>query len=149
MFTGLSATSSLRVRLRVYVEKAPSISAVDAGLAVLATPSASYDAAALKCYSEIVPRMPVGCPVSMNSFAEWWSVVSDLARNVAIPIGMTLGGPAGAAVGAAVRSLIPVSDEKRRMLYPPRAALRDDREATIPSRNSGKKKQKGRKPLTA
>jgi len=100
MFTGLSATSTLRVRLRVYTETAPT--SQDPGLAVLATPSATYDSAALKFYSEIAPKMPVACPVSMNAFADWWAVISDIAKTVAVPVSTALAGPGGAVIGAGI-----------------------------------------------
>lgn len=104
MVTGLNANSTLRVRLRVYVERAPSCGTEDQSLAVLATPSAPFDAAALKVYSEVCGKMPVGVPVEMNSFGDWWKVISGIIKGVAIPIGTALGGPAGAAIGAGVAS---------------------------------------------
>jgi len=102
MVTGLNANSTLRLRLRVYVERAPSPGSADAALIPLATPSAGYDAAALKVYSEIVSRMPVAVPVDFNSFGDWWKIISGIAKTVAVPVGALVGGPGGAAVGGAV-----------------------------------------------
>lgn len=99
MLTGLNANSTIRVRLRVYVERAPSISSADTSLVVLATPSAPYDANALRIYSEVASKMPVAVPVSMNSMGDWWRVISGIAKSVALPIGQLLGGPKGQAIG--------------------------------------------------
>lgn len=111
MMTGLSKETTLHVRLRVYVERAPAMGIDDRGLAVLATPSAAYDANCLKVYSEIVSRMPVACPVSMNAFADWWRVISGLAKAVAIPIGTYFGGSAGAALGGGVATTLDAIDQ--------------------------------------
>jgi hypothetical protein len=99
MVTGLGENSTLRVRVRIYVERAPTTSASDSALVVLATPSAGYDSAALKLYSETAARMPVGVPVDMNAFGDWWKIVSGIAKTIAVPVGALLGGPTGGAIG--------------------------------------------------
>jgi len=103
MVTGLNTNSTLRVRLRVYVERAPGPgNAADTALIPLATPSAGYDAAAIKVYSEVAARMPVAVPVDFNSFGDWWKIISGIAKTVAVPIGALVGGPTGAALGGVV-----------------------------------------------
>jgi len=102
MVTGLNVNSTLRVRLRVYVERAPSLGAEDSALLPLATPSAGYDAAALKLYSEVANRMPVAVPVDMNSWGDWWKIISGILKGCAVPVGAAIGGPGGAALGAGI-----------------------------------------------
>jgi hypothetical protein len=126
MMTGLSKETTLHIRLRVYVERAPALGANDRTLAVLATPSAAYDANCLKVYSEIVSRMPVACPVSMNAFADWWRVISGLARAVAVPVGTFFGGPAGAAFGAGIASTLTAADALWPTQPRPRNKQQDD-----------------------
>jgi hypothetical protein len=110
MVTGLNASSTLRVRLRVYVERAPGCGTVEQALAVLATPSAGFDSAALKVYSEVVARMPVAVPVDMNAWGDWWKVISGLIKTVAVPVGTMLGGPAGGLIGGGISAAITAAD---------------------------------------
>jgi len=110
MVTGLNVNSTLRIRLRVYVEVAPTGTANDTDLTVLTTPSAGYDASALKVYSEVCSKMPVAVPVDFNSWGDWWKTMSSIIKTVAIPagtaIGAAFGAPtAGAAVGTGVNAL--------------------------------------------
>lgn len=121
MVTGLNANSTLRIRLRVYVERAPGCGTVEQALAVLATPSAGYDSAALKVYSEVAAKMPVAVPVEMNAWGDWWKVISGLIRTVAVPVGTFLGGPTGGVIGGglaaaanALQQFAPRPDAKNR-----------------------------------
>jgi len=105
MLTGLSASSTFRLRVKVYVEVAPTaMGVVDAQLNVLATPSATFDFNALRMYSQIAQTMPVAVPVSMNAFGDWWKTICGVMSNIAVPaltaIGTAYGQPAlGAAAG--------------------------------------------------
>lgn len=98
--TGLSPQSTFRVKVKVYVERAPTFAEPE--LAVLATPSAPYDAKVLQLYSACLSRLPVAVPVSMNAAGDWWKMVLNTVAAVAVPVGTILGGPAGAAIGGAV-----------------------------------------------
>lgn len=107
MMTGLSNASTLRLRIKIYVETAPVslLNASDSGLTVLATPSAAYDFNALKLYSETINLINAGVPVRMNGFGDFWKGVCNVMGKVALPaltaIGGAFGQPGlGAAAGA-------------------------------------------------
>jgi hypothetical protein len=144
MVTGLNANSTLRVRLRVYVERAPGCGTADQGLAVLATPSAVYDTAALKVYSQVAARMPVAVPVDMNAWGDWWRVISAIIKSVAVPVGTALGGPVGGTVGAGVAGIAMGLDQ----VFDPRPDSKGrgpvahaDNPATKPSQVNGNQKK--------
>jgi len=98
-FTGLSNQSTIRVKVKVYAERAPT--QADASLAVLATPSAAYDPKALALYSAIMQRMPIAVPVHMNAAGDWWSAILKTIAAAAPVFGSLFPG-IGTAVGAAV-----------------------------------------------
>jgi len=108
IFTGLSNSSSLRIKIKVYMEVAPIplTGAGDSALAVLATPSAAYDFSALKMYSTVINHIPVAVPVSMNGFGDFWKDVCGIMSKVAVPALTAIGGAFGSPqLGAAAGQL--------------------------------------------
>lgn len=107
--TGLSPQTTLRVKMKIYVEMAPT--PIQSSLVVLASPSAAYDYKALALYSAAVAMLPVSVRVSENAAGDWFRRVLEIVGLVATPMGLAFGQPAlGAAVtGAAnaVRKAIP------------------------------------------
>lgn len=104
--TGLSPTSTFRIKLKIFVERAPSFN--DPLLAPLASPSAPYDATVLALYSSCLASLPVAVPVCMNGFGDWFKEVLGIVGSVAAPVG-ALFGPQGAAIGAAVSTVANVA----------------------------------------
>lgn len=84
MFTGLSAETTLNVKLRVYVERAPGWNSPN--LAPLASPSAGYDVKALELYAQIINCLPPAVKVDENAFGDWWRSVLSVANHVVGPI---------------------------------------------------------------
>jgi len=87
-FMGLSNSTTLTVALRVYVERAPT--QTESSLAVVATPSAPYDLAALELYSHAVSQLPIAVRVHENAAGDWWRTVVSVLSKVAIPMSMAL-----------------------------------------------------------
>jgi len=87
-FTGLSPTTTLTIKLRVYVERAPTYAESD--LAVLASPSAGYDVRALELYAAACNMLPVAVKVNENAKGDWWRAVTNVIRTVAGPVGSIL-----------------------------------------------------------
>jgi len=101
MFTGLSTQTTLTLNVNIYYESFPSVA--EAGILVLAKPSAAYDPVALEFMSRINSSLAVGVPASWNPEGEWfWEIVNDLV-DMAPAIG-GLFGPAGALIGKGVQS---------------------------------------------
>lgn len=71
-FTGLSAQTTLQVNLKVIVESSPG---PKSPFATMARSSPRYDPEALRLYSELSQRLPVGVPVDMNPDGEWFRMV--------------------------------------------------------------------------
>lgn len=84
MFTGLSAETTLNVKLRVYVERAPGWNSPN--LAPLASPSAGYDVRALELYAQIINCLPPAVKVDENAFGDWWRSVLNVANHVVGPL---------------------------------------------------------------
>lgn len=80
-FTGLSAETTLSIKVKFYVEKAPMHT--DAVLSVLATPSAGLDTKALQIYSHAITQIPVGVPVRDNGLGDWFRSVLNVVKTVA------------------------------------------------------------------
>jgi len=99
--TGLSAQTTISVKLKVYVERAPSFQ--DAILCPLASPSAGYDINALQLYAQLVNCLPCAVRVSENGLGDWWRGILKVVRDVAEPLGRTLGTflPGAGLVGSA------------------------------------------------
>jgi hypothetical protein len=106
MFTGLSNETTLTVKLRVYVERAPTWA--EPGLAVLATPSAGYDPLALELYSHAISHLPVAVTVGENSAGDWFRAVVRTLKDVAGPLTNLLGPvvPGASQMGTAVQSVL-------------------------------------------
>jgi len=98
-FTGLSNSSTLNLSVIDYVEEFPSWD--DTQLVTLATPSPSYDPAAIQLYSAIMRLMPVACRARDNGAGEWFlGAIGALARNLG-PLMSLTGNPYFGAAGAA------------------------------------------------
>jgi len=108
--TGLSQQTTLTVKLKVYVERAPTWS--EPNLAVLATPSAAYDVRALELYAYAVNRLPPGVKVSDNGFGDWWKAVVSIIKNAAPAVGLALNPviPGAGVVGMGVGRMAGVID---------------------------------------
>jgi len=87
-FTGLSNSTTLTVKLKVYVERAPTYA--EPSLAVLASPSAGYDVRALELYAAIINQLPVAVKVGENAKGDWWKAIVSVAKAVAAPAGLAL-----------------------------------------------------------
>lgn len=115
--TGLSPQTTLRIKMKMYVEMAPTPK--QANLVVLATPSAAYDYKALALYSAAVGSLPVAVRVSENAAGDWFRRVLDIISMVAPPLGLAVGMPAlGTAVSSAagiVKNAIPKKEEKEKV----------------------------------
>jgi hypothetical protein len=104
-FTGLSNATVLTVKLKVYVERAPT--PYESSLAVLATPSAGYDVTALELYSHAISQLPVAVTVSENGLGDWFRGVLNVIKNVAGGVGGLLNPyvPGAGLVGTAVQQI--------------------------------------------
>ncbi len=105
MFTGLSNETTLTIKLRVYVERAPSWQ--DYSLAPLASPSAGYDVNALQLYAAAINMLPAAVKVNENAAGDWWRGVVNVLKHVAGPIGTVLSPfvPGAGLVGNAIQSI--------------------------------------------
>jgi len=99
-FTGLANSTALTINYLVVIETMPSV--FDTTLYPLAKPPPCHDIAALELYSYIVDKMPVGVPVAMNGFGDWFTdAIATVADHVspvlsAIPLpGFQLAGAVG------------------------------------------------------
>lgn len=104
-FTGLSNQTSLTVKLRLYVERAPGWNLPD--LAPLASPSAGYDIAALELYAQAINALPAAVKVSENGAGDWWRAVTGVLKHVAAPAGALLNTvvPGAGLIGSAVQTI--------------------------------------------
>lgn len=109
--TGLSPSTTFRVKMKMYVEKAPTYA--DPSTSVLATPSAAYNARVLELYSACLSQLPIAVPVGMNGFGDWFRTVLDIIGKVALPLGAAFG-PQGALIGGGVAT---IADTIRTVAY--------------------------------
>jgi hypothetical protein len=116
IFSGLSTTTTLNLNVNMYYETFPSIS--EKSILVLAKPSCNYDPVALEFLSRTLNVLPVGVPAYMNGFGDWFADIVDTLANFAAPIGMLLGGPAGAALGATIGNVGRAVSKVTRTNYP-------------------------------
>lgn len=127
-FTGLSNATVLTIKVKVYVERAPTFS--EANLAVLASPSAPYDVRALGLYSRCISELPVATKVRDNASGDWWRSVLGVLSKVAGPVGMALNTvmPGAGAMGLALQtaasttSLLTKKSNKKNSPAPTRSA---------------------------
>jgi hypothetical protein len=111
--TGLSAATTLTVKLRVFVERAPT--ARSTVLAPLASPSAGYDVHALMLYAHAINMLPAGVKVDENAFGDWWRGVLGVLKTVAGPIGAAINPflPGAGLVGSAIQNLAGQLDTRK------------------------------------
>jgi len=101
-FTGLANQTALTVNYLVILENHPSI--YDQAIYSLAKPPPCRDDIALSMYSCILREMPVGVPVAMNGFGDWFAdAVSNVADYVS-PVLSAIPLPGTMAAGAALRA---------------------------------------------
>lgn len=119
MFTGLSPNTTLTVKLKVYIERAPTFA--EANLAVLATPSAGLDNIALELYSHAISQLPVAVTVGENGLGDWFRGVVRVLRDVAGGATSLLGPivPGAQQVGTAAQTILGRMDS---WMNKPRAA---------------------------
>lgn len=86
--TNLSNGSSLTIKLKVYVERAPTYA--EPSIAVLASPSAAYDMKVLQLYAAAVPYLPIAVKVNENGLGDWWRAVCSVLKTAAGPLGLAL-----------------------------------------------------------
>lgn len=152
IFTGLSASTTLSVTLNYYYETFPT--PAEAGILVLATPSAVYDPIALEIFSHCLNSMPVGVPACDNEEGDWFDGIVAIIRNIApavIPalaaINPALGGFGAAGLGlmeAYMANQSPKTNPDR-----PKVVIRGARpQRTMPTKKKNRKtKQVGKKKL--
>jgi len=104
-FTGLSNATTLNLKVRIYVERAPTWS--DPNLAVLASPSAPYDIQALELYAAAINYLPPAVMVNENAMGDWWKAVTSVVRKLAGPLGSVLETfvPGAGLIGGAISSI--------------------------------------------
>lgn len=100
--SGLNKEATFRVRVRVYVERAPLHG--DVTLIPMATPSAKYDVKALEMYSQLVSDLPIAVPVGFNAHGDWWRIILRGIEDYAPSVGAAIG-PGGKIVGKGVSNM--------------------------------------------
>lgn len=123
-FTGLSNTTILTVKFKVYVERAPTF--FEASLAVLATPSAGYDVNAFALYAHAISELPVATKVFNNASGDWWRSVLGVLGKVSGGVGVALNGvlPGAGIFGTAIQAAAAVASasiaKKKQKQNPPK-----------------------------
>lgn len=84
-FTGLSPTTTLTVNTVMIVERFVKANASQ-DLITLASPSAPFDPAALRIYSEVAKTLATGVPVSENGLGDWISGIASTIAKYAGPV---------------------------------------------------------------
>lgn len=115
--TGLSKETTLTVKLKVYVERAPTWS--ESSLSVLASPSAGYDVKALELYAQVINHLPAGVKVADNAFGDWWRAVTSILKGAAPTIGMALNPifPGAGLVGQGVGRIVGIVDNAGQKVF--------------------------------
>lgn len=113
IFTGLSSQTTLTIKLRVYVERAPTWN--DPAIAVLASPSAGYDIRALEIYAAAINMLPPAVMVGENAKGDWWRAIVSVIKAVAGPVGLALNTvvPGAGLVGTTIGNMAGQIDTKR------------------------------------
>lgn len=89
-FTGLSPQTTLTLRVKLYLEIAPTANtATQKELANLANPSAPYDPEALVYYSRLMQTLPIATESKRNANGDWFKAVLKQLRKIVRP-GMKL-----------------------------------------------------------
>jgi hypothetical protein len=104
-FTGLSTQTTLTIKLKIYVERAPTF--LEPSLSVLASPSAPYDVLALELYARAVAELPVAVPVAENGLGDWFRTILKIVKGAAGPVGAALDPffPGAARVGRSIQNI--------------------------------------------
>ncbi len=105
-FTGLGPETVLTLDIRFIVEIAPT--PANQTLISLASPSSSYEPAALALYARAVSELPPGTKVSNNASGDWWKQVSAGVKAIAPVVGSA--GPYGALASAVLGGITAVGD---------------------------------------
>lgn len=113
MFTGLSPQTTLTLKVKLFVERAPTWN--EPALAVLASPSAGYDLSALQLYAQVINMLPPAVMVGENAKGDWWRAVVSVIKHVAAPLGIALEAfvPGAGLVGGAISSVAGQVDTRR------------------------------------
>lgn len=143
IFTGLSSQTTLTVKLRVYVERAPTWN--EPSLAVLASPSAGYDVLALELYAQAVNMLPAAVKVNENAAGDWWKAVLRVIKHVAGPVGLALSPfvPGAGIVGGAVSSMLGQLDSTKPIAIQAVEKAKEDRPSVVAARPPTKKPGSG------
>lgn len=83
-FTGLSKETTLTLRIKAYMEIAPTTASTE--LLQCATPSAGFDPKALQMYSVLAQLMPIATWSENNANGEWFKSILKTIRSVLDPI---------------------------------------------------------------
>ncbi len=89
IFTGLSLQTTLTLTVNIYLETFPT--PAEAGILVLATPSAGYDPVALELFSTALTELPVGVMAKDNTLGEWFADVVSTVAGWVQPIASAMG----------------------------------------------------------
>lgn len=98
--SGLNENATFKVRVRIYLERAPEKG--DSDLIPLASPSAAYDPEALKLYSKVCNVLPIAVPVSHNAAGDWWRAIARVVSQVAPILGGIIPFPEARLIGQAI-----------------------------------------------
>lgn len=88
ILNGLHNDATFKVRVRVYVERAPL--KTDTDLVPLSSPSAAYDYKALQLYSLVQSMLPIAVPVGFNAKGDWWRIIANVISKIAPVLGSVL-----------------------------------------------------------
>lgn len=100
-FTGLSEQTTLQVNVKWLLESAPGPRSV---LATLAQPSPSYDGEAIRLYTLLASKLPVGVPFDENPAGEWFDCILGIMGAVSSAVSFVhpiLGAVGGGLTGVA------------------------------------------------
>lgn len=84
MYTGLSDSTSLTLRVRFIIERFPAVSEKE--ILPLVTPTAPFDPLAIELYEKVVSRFPPAVMYKENPAGEWWKRVLGGIAEIAAPL---------------------------------------------------------------
>jgi hypothetical protein len=109
-YSGLSDATTLTVKVKICIERFPSIQVpLEAELVRLCRSTPPRDSLALEIASQCIRSLPVSVVVSENSFGEWFIDVADKVINSVTPILKMIPNPIAQALGAAGSILGPAA----------------------------------------
>jgi hypothetical protein len=129
----LANSATFKIRVRVYLERAPLRGEVD--LIPLSSPSAPYDYKALALYSYLVSELPVCVPVSFNAKGDWWRWIVNTVAKLAPILGTVLTpivGPEAMLIGNAVGGAAASVREATKAVTAVAKTVRDAKKAKRP-----------------